>query len=358
MRKISSLQGIVLIFFVQIGIGVLTLPSVVSGAAHNLSWISIILMGIWIQLIIFLFVFALKGAKEDNFFAYFERLAGRWITKAVILILSLYFLAVSGFVLRSYVDLLNIWAFQTTPPWVLLSILTVTILYLASSRLESIARICEFFIIPLIGLFLILLTHIPDFDMEYLKPQKDMSVRPILQGSLKSSWSFVGFELGLVFFFLLQKRTRLLRVLTISNWLTVICFLYITMLSLLIFTPEILSRILWPTLSLYKLLEFRFIQRLEYIVVMVWVPMVTIVTGLYLWSAAKGLEYLNIIKDKKKVHWIGLLVLLIAFIPKNYYQTFKFSEYTGYIGMILAMLLPIFMICMRLLKQKKGGSTG
>lgn len=352
MTKITTSQCVMFIVMIQIGVGILTLPSILTQEIHSLGWASVLIAGIIMQGIVFLYYFALNDSRESSFFEYLENLTGRVISRIIIFVLLMYFMGASSSILRSFVEIINIWIYPKTPTLILVILLWVCMFYLATSKAASIARLSQFFFILVLLLLSLLLWHLQKFNYNFLRPYSDVELLSLLRGSWQASLSLIGFELIFLLYFRLKKKNDLLRILTISNWITISLYLYVVIISTVLFPPEKLEKIIWPTLSLYKLIEFRFIQRLEYIVVLVWIPLIVITTGVYLWAAFKSTKFLFKIKKDYHSYFIAFFVLLLTMLPKTHPQIIVFADYVGYFGIIFSSLLPLFLIFLKVMRKK------
>ncbi|WP_088034745.1 GerAB/ArcD/ProY family transporter [Evansella clarkii] len=351
--KLSTYQCVALIVMVQFGIGILSLPSLLMKEADSLGWISILIAGLFVQLLAVVYHFSLNNNIQSDFFHFLENLSGKFFSKLYTLILILYFLSSSCIIMNNYVYVLNIWAYPLTPHIVLIIIIWICMVYFASSKVHTLSRISVMFFYLMLLLLLLLLWHFQDFNLNYLKPPQNTSFVSLLYGTLETSLSLIGFELIILFSFYLKQKSSVLKVLTISNWVTTFIYVIIVLIAFALFSSEKLEHLIWPTLSAYKLIEFRFIQRLEFIIVFVWLPLIVITTGSYLWGVIKGVNYLFPNKNKAINYFIVLAVPILAWLPQNHPRAIKIADYVGYIGISLAIITPFLL----LLLKRFGGST-
>src|SRR5690625_7623896 len=85
-NNITTFQLIFLLIHFQIGVGVITLPYDVYMKAKSDAWISILLTGVIIQLIILLYVALIKRFQSSNLYDIVQILFGSIFVKLIIII--------------------------------------------------------------------------------------------------------------------------------------------------------------------------------------------------------------------------------------------------------------------------------
>lgn len=348
--KITQSQCVILIVMVQLGVGILSLPSLLITEVNSLGWLSVIIAGVFVQILAFVYHFGLKNVEGSNFFEGLEKLSGKVFSKILSIILFMYFIAASASILSNYVYVLNIWAYPETPKLVIVIIIWICIISLSTSKIHSISRVSQYFFIIAVVILSLLLWHFQKFNYNFLRPPTGITFTAISSGVLETSLSLIGFELIFLFFFFLKNKAKTLKILSISNWITISMYLYVVLIVFTLFTPEKLQHLIWPTLSAYKLIEFRFMQRIEYIVTMAWLPLIVITTGVYMWSAKKAFSYVASTNKKLYIFGISLFVPIIAMLPRNHPQVIEFGTYTGYAGVAIAILIPVLLILLKWMK--------
>ncbi|AND40532.1 GerAB/ArcD/ProY family transporter [Cytobacillus oceanisediminis] len=73
---------------------------------------------------------------------------------------------------------------------------------------------------------------------------------------------------------------------------TIFLYLSISIITFVFFNEEHLKHTIWATLTLLKIAEMPFIERVEYIVVSLWFLVVLPHISLHLWAICRGLKKL------------------------------------------------------------------
>src|SRR5690625_4081723 len=117
-KKISPFQLSLLLIHGQIGVGMITLASDVHADAKTDSWISVIIGGIFIQIIIFVFGFLTKRFPNDTLFEMTINIFGKYIGKVIVFLYTIYFMFVGAILLAKYIVILKTWMMPLTPKWI------------------------------------------------------------------------------------------------------------------------------------------------------------------------------------------------------------------------------------------------
>ncbi|TMW72773.1 GerAB/ArcD/ProY family transporter [Alteribacter natronophilus] len=345
--KLTTSQTVALIVMVQFGVGILSLPSVLAAEAGSLGWVPLLAAGLFVQVAAFLYHFSLGKSTEKNLFLYMESLMGSFLSKCLTAVLLLYFLAGSAIIMRNYVFVLTIWSYHETPVFIIILLVWVCVVFLATCKIHSISRVAQIVFAGVLFLLLLLLWQIPHFEYSYLRFPNTVSPSSIFSGTVETSLSLIGFELILLFHFLLKDRRQTLKIVTISNWLTIGIYLFVVLIVFMQFSPEKLGKLIWPTLSVYKLIEFRFLQRLEYIIVFSWLPLIVITSGTYLWGAGKCARYLFSIKNRWVILILSLIIFAAALMVQRHPDSVLIGDYIGYVGVGAAFFVPLLFLCFK-----------
>src|SRR5699024_7825390 len=150
-EKINSLQFIFIIVQLQVGVGILTMPYDIYNKAGGDSWLSILLAGLFIQVLLTGFHFLMKAYPNDHFFTIIQKVFGRVIGHVLILIYIMYFIVLAMSLLSRYASILCTWMMPLTPIWILIILMTVIVVYGALDGLETIGRF--FFIASFIFIY-------------------------------------------------------------------------------------------------------------------------------------------------------------------------------------------------------------
>lgn len=351
------------LFFVliqsQIGIGILSLPNVVQESAKGDGWISIILAGVVVQLILFIYWFLLKRFPNDTFTEITQKILGRFLGRIINFIIYFYFIMYGGILTILMVKVINLHLLPLTPSWVISLLILIPSIYLTVSNLRIIAR---FFVLAssliFLLLFVTLFTLILPKEIQFILPIGSSGIKNILIGSNSALISMLGFEgLLFVFPFIIDKSKGVLKTITMANILVTSFYTYLVFICLISFSPDQLNLLREPVLYLFRGLSFKMFERLDFIFLSIWmVPMTTSII-IYLFLASKR------ISDEKKsykrtVVINGILIFLISLIPHTDEVTNLFSKYVSYLSYAIIFVIPALLLIVSILfKKHETGET-
>lgn len=343
----------------QIGIGLLSLPSQIQSTSKGDAWISVLIAGFAIQLLLFIYWNLLKKFPQLTLSDITIRLFGAFVGKAINLIYYAFFILIACYAATLYVELVHTWMLTFTPSWVLLLLIIGTSLYLALENLHVIGR---FFVLTSVLFGVLLLLSIFNFSNDLhpsnLLPIGQSGVTQIFKGSEKTFFSMLGFEVLLYFFSQVQPNSkRLFGVISFANWFVTLFYAYFVLICLIGFSPKVLAQINEPVLYIFKGLTYQVFDRLDLIFLTIWIIPMTATIVSYLVLAGKSLTA-NRNSYRKLVWFNGLLVLLISWYLTNLENLDAFSKWLeyGYLIMITVVPLLLWLVSTWPTKSKKAGA--
>ncbi|WP_256256344.1 GerAB/ArcD/ProY family transporter [Paenibacillus sp. BC26] len=357
---ISRTQLFFMIIKTQIGIGLLSLPSDTQSIAGGDSWISVLLAGAVIQLVLFVYWHLLKKYPNDTLSEITIHLLGRYLGKAINVVYYAFFVLIAAYACSLYAELINIWMLPLTPGWVLLLLIVGTSVYLALDNLRVIAR---FFVFSSILFVVLILISFLNFNsvmhISNILPVGQSGMMPILSGSEKTFFSMLGFEVTLYFYSQVQgNRKGMLSVISAANGFVTLFYTYFVLICLMGLSPKALEQVNEPVLFLFKGLSFQLFDRLDLIFLTIWIIPMTATIVSYLCVAGKSLTTKR--GSYRKLVWFsgGIVFITAWFITtiENMRPFSKWLEY-GYLIMIAAVPVLLWLSSFLVKTHEKVGSV-
>lgn len=188
--------------------------------------------------------------------------------------LLIYLIVLNGFLTRIFAEVVKMFLLFNTPiEVIILSVLLVTV-FLARKGIEVLGRLAEFLLpiilLPTIILFLLLLQ---DSSINNLLPILDISFMEIVKAIPLVLFSYLGFDLILIFGAYVVKPERIPKVTSRAIIIITMFYIGLNTTTLLVFGNEQTQNLIWPTLSLFKTIELPglFIENVEAFVMAMWV---------------------------------------------------------------------------------------
>lgn len=280
---------------------------IIQNAGYD-AWISIILSGISIHILIWMMYRILAIA--DNDIIQVQRFCfGKWIGGILNFIFIFYFLLLSLIVFRVYIEVVQVWIFPLMKTWQISIPFLILIYYSVSSGFRVITGICFWgTVIPFIILFPLIFFALEFAKWDHLLPLFNHSVKDIWLSSKQMFFQYVGFEPLFMFYPFVKNPRKSQKWAHLGLLLITLLYLIVAVISFAFFSQRQLQNTLWPTLNLMKIAQFPLIERVEYIVVSIWLLLILPNVSLKIWSACRGLKKLVKLKQR-----ISLLIILVLF---------------------------------------------
>jgi spore germination protein (amino acid permease) len=354
-RKISPF----LVFFLmgnQVAVGVMGFQRIIAKTAGYDAWISIIIAGLSTNIVMW-FMYKLMeqsngGDLNDSHFILF----GKWVGSFFNLLWFTYFLAMSVGVLRSYIEVVQVWMFPDFKAfWFGLAFLSlcVYIIYGGFRTVTGIAffaYILPFYIVVVLGL------SMQFGDFHHLLPIWDHSMKDLLMAAQSMSFTNLGFE-TLLFYYPFIKNPKKAKKWTHMGLATItLVYVYIAIVSFVFFTPEQLVKEIWATLDIFKIIHLPVVERIEYVAIANWCLIILPIVCNYIWCATRILKRTFHCKQRIGVvlHCIVCLVCIPIFDTRL--QINSYLSLLGQFGfMLMYFYIPLLCVAMIIKNKFKKG---
>lgn len=351
--SITKLQLFFYLIQSQIGVGLLSLPHVVQKTAKGDGWISTLIAGAAVQVMLVIYWLLLKRFPNLIYTEITQKILGRFLGKLLNIIIYLNFILIGSVVTILFVKIINLWLLPITPSWVISILILTACIYLTISDLRIIAR---FFVLAtfliLLFLFTSFLSWFTPKEIQYILPIGNSGFKNILIGSKNSLLAMLGFE-GLLFFFpnILQNNKGVLKTLSMANIFITIFYTYFIFLTLISFSTDQLAQMREPILNLLRGITYKMVDRVDLIFLSIWmVPMSTSVIA-HLFSACKSMNVEK--KNYKKVVLLnGFIIFLITLIPHDDPFITLFDKYVSYLNYAVVFIIPTLLLIFSLLFKR------
>lgn len=362
--KNTMLHAYLLFFAIsntQVGVGVFSFQRYVYEASKRDAWISVIIAGIVTHLVLWLIIRMLQKYKSADLFGIHFDLYGKWIGTVINLIYMCYYLFVTFTIMRNYTSVVQVWIFPDLPSWVLMVLIGCLAIYAGFGGIRVIVGICLLsFLVTLPTLFLF------HSSMQYaiwtqLLPVFDSSTWEILKGAVRMGFSLAGFEIITVIYPYILNKDRVMLHSQLGVLFSNLLYLFIVVISIGYFAPDQLKRSLWPSINMLKIVEYPYLERLEFIVISVW--MLVILSGILLnsWLITRGCKRMWKLNPKPVLFGVFFIVLLISSTIKRHLDIKQFNDFVQISSIFFSLLYPTLLSCIvfivfawRKRKHRKG----
>ncbi|MEH7342958.1 GerAB/ArcD/ProY family transporter [Bacillus sp. JJ1532] len=346
-----------LVFYIvnamQLGVGVLDLAKLSRQAEQDM-WISIILSGLSIHVLIWILYRILINGKGD-IIAIHRELFGKWVGGTLSLIFTLYILMLGLTVLRVYVEIIQLWVFPEISIWFFCLVVLLVVGYFVINGFRVITGICFLSTLYMLPLLLSFLFPLKFAHFSNLFPIMDHSISDILVSAKVGTLSMTGFELLLIFYPFIKHPEKSQKWAHFAVLFTTFIFVYIAIITIVYYHQDQLKHIVWSTIMFWKIIELPGIERFEHFGIAAWLFIVLPIICLTIWSAHRGL--IQIFPVNKRFLLVVILFFLVVAVGMIEKRTSieKLRSIAGDAGFYFIYgYIPFLFIAQKIIYKLKG----
>ncbi|KZE69230.1 spore gernimation protein GerB [Fictibacillus phosphorivorans] len=350
-KQISPYMVFYMITTMQVGVGILGFERYIAKSAGHDAWIAVVLGGLSFNIIIWMIYRILLKEKTDIIGVH-RSLFGRWIGGLLSVLLLLYFSSIVITILRTYIEVIQIWVF----PQLGTEVIAIIFLFLAYSyviggiRVVAGLAVLGFFIT--IPLFLLKYYALKSGHYSNLLPFFEHSITEILAATKGVTLNYVGFELILIYLPFLKQPEKSQKWAHYGNFFTIFTYLITIVVSFVYYNQEQLQHTIWATLTLWKIVDLPFAQRFEYAGIALWLFVILPNVCIGLWSVSRGLHRLFKIKQKSALRALLLVVFTACILVIDRQQIDMMNNTVSKVGFYILYLYIPFLFVTQLIFTK------
>lgn len=346
-----------LVFFIvyssQVGVGILGFQRTIAAKAGYDAWIGVLLAGFFVQVFIWL-VYKLLGSAEGDIVDVHSKVFGKIIGSFFSFIIIFYYWLASVSVLLGFIEIIQVWMFPTLPSWILSSLILVSVYYCVSGGFRVVVGISFLsFIFPQIILIVLYIFPLKEAHFTNLLPIMNHSFRDMLDAIKSSMYTLAGTETLLMFYPFIRDPKSSKKYAHLAVLFTTLLYTLSAIVSFTYYSERQLKEIIWPELTLIKIIRLSYLERFEYLYISMYLIIVTALIALLLWCSTRGLK--KIFKKKQK-NFLIILSLLSVVISQLINEQLKetLDKYVTQMNLwIFYGYIPILLIIFTLLKRSK-----
>lgn len=363
----NMFQAYMLLFLVssgQIGVGIFGFQRIVGVYSDHDAWISVIVAGLVSHIVVGLMFWILSRYESADLYGIHQHLFGKWIGNGLSMVLMLYYLMVSVTIVRTYIELIQSWVFPTFPTWILSMTLLLLAWYGTTGGIRLIAGLStiSFFVI-LFFMGTLYISPIKYASWSHLLPIGEASPWAIMKGTISMGLTISGFESIFYFYPYIKDKSNGAKYAQYSLLFSNIIYLFMMILGIVYFSKGQLTRSIWASTSMLKIVKFPFLERLEYIASSVW--MFVVIPGLmiYIWVLGRGFKRMMGWKQRIMTPIICFVVFIGSLISQDREHIHMLSTFTGRSALFVVFLYPVVLFLFQTLilgirdqSDKKGAA--
>lgn len=344
-NEITYYQFVFLIMGTQIGAGFLALPRVLAERAGTDGWMGVVIG--WL-LSVAASIFLVKTAEKypnKTVTDILTHLFGRVPGKLATFIYMLYNIWFTWIILINAMLYIKGWFLPNTPDYLIMFLFSIPTFLIVRNGLRIIGRYSELVFYLTIWVPVLFLVPLKDGSFLHLFPLFKVEWSKMAASGLPAIYSFLGFELAFFFYPFLQKKEHAVRGIVIANTLTMLFYLVVTLACFIFISPDEITGYNQPVLNLLKVIEFRFFERVDMIILNIllliasttWIPY--FYCGVYCSS-----QLMNKADHHSHVPiFLGLFIAGTLIIHPTWEEFETWQHWMANAGIVFAYLFPAFL---------------
>ncbi|WLD93638.1 GerAB/ArcD/ProY family transporter [Alkalihalobacillus sp. AL-G] len=306
---VSAGMAFFLVHSMQIGIGILGFQRYIAKDAGYDAWISILISSVSIHIVLWM-MYSMLNKEEGDLISIHQRVFGKWFGGFLSTVAALYFLFLGVTVLRSFMEAIQVWMFPNLSMPFFLAVFLILIYYTISSGFRVVAGIAFFGVI--IPSFLILFIFFPFQygDWDYLRPVMNHSFMDLLKSAKVVTLEYIGFETILLMYPFIKHGKQSQKWAQLGVLFSTFIYVLTAIAAFVYFSEAQLERTIWATLSMFKIIEFPFVERFEYLAITTWVLVIFPNICISLWCSSRAIKRTYNCRQR----WVLILVLVITYV--------------------------------------------
>ncbi|MFC4812070.1 GerAB/ArcD/ProY family transporter [Paenibacillus sp. GCM10023250] len=312
---ISPFFIVPLMYVSMVGVGVLNFQRKVAEHAGYNAYISVVLAGISIHLIVWM-IYKIFRSNQEGLdvtainHTCFGKIAGNIINFAIVL----YFFLGAYIEFEAYIEVIQVWNFPSIKILPLSTLLAALIYYTISGGFRTVTGLSFLgFLMTLIFIIPENLSVLPYAHPLNLMPLFNHSITDILLSSKSMLYQFLGFEALLLFYPFIKSPAKSQKWAHVMVLFVTFMYLMVIIITFMYFSEGQLREISWPTLNMLKIVEGPVFQRIEYLAISLWLLKNLSGISLSLWASCRGMKAIFRIKPR-----VSLLAFLVGFLILEY----------------------------------------
>lgn len=272
---ITLMQYILLIHASQVGTGIFSLPRQLAETSGTDGWMTVLLAWIINCLAGWIMLLTLRKYPDFTLLDLLSHLFGKWLGKLLSLALIIYFACVGLVIMVNSMLYIKSWFMPNTPAYLVVLLFAIPSYLVVRNGLRVQARYIELVFYMTMWMPLFMLIPIGGGNTLFLLPFLKEGWLPVLQGLPKTIFAYAGFEILYIIYPFLQKKKYAIHGFLIGNTLTMLYYLFVTIVCFIFYTPDGITTLNQPVLSLLKNIEFRFLERFDMIFLAIYLLVVS-----------------------------------------------------------------------------------
>lgn len=364
-EKIDIKQFTLVVALFSIGTSVLLTPAHSAAQAKESAWMAPLLSYITGVLLISLFIYIGRLQPDLNLFQHNEFAFGKWIGKAMSLILVFYSLIGASTVLWTVGDFMVVQIMPETPIMYICILFMVLPIYGAKLGIETIAKTAEiFFPWIILLLVMIVLLSIPNIDLSQILPLVDTPFSKIISASIfEFSVSTIPLIMVFALFPSFVNKVRKGNIFILIGYLFAgLIITSITFISITVLGADLSGLYSYPTYVMSERIKgVVLLDRLEVFIAISWILTIFFKLFFYFYTSLIGFaQVIGVDNYRPLTVPLGVIVIALSLIvyPDTIYAS-KWNQDTWVpLSILVGVLYPVILLLASKVKKMRNSNKG
>ncbi|MZQ86450.1 GerAB/ArcD/ProY family transporter [Paenibacillus sp. 5J-6] len=358
-ERLHPLQLSILIYSIQNGLVLYTLPRTTAEYFGTNGWLSIVITFVLVNINILLIAMSYKLGKGRSIFEIIEANVPKWVMFPVYFFIICVWIGMASMIMRDYIFIMKMIFYPTLPAFYFVLFFTLLSFQLLRGGIYQIAKALAVLIIFTLPMIFLLFYLVPEFDFSRFTPFIFKGGTNPFKGTLQVYSAFLGMEVSMLFFPMVENKWT--KSLFIGNFFSTVIYLLVTFMNFGFFSFNQILNDLYPVMTLFEYTEVPFLSRAENLCFCVYAFKVLSTTVIYYWGAQQ--IFGNMMKNVKPNFWIIFILALgfiLALIPNSVLDVAKSLKLLSNCATGIAWGLPIFVLgnlAIQILKNQRHRET-
>lgn len=353
-EKLSQFHVTILIFMTQSGMVIFSLPRLVAQHFGTNGWLSLPFISLIVSINICLIAAVYHLGKGKSIFEILEQSIPKWVLSPFYIFIMACWAIFGCLIGKKYILIFQMLAFPTASPVIFKLVFDLLLFAFIIKGIYNMSKAVTVYFLLTIWMILLLFYFYPDFQWERLTPFVFQDRALSIQGFQDVYAAFLGFELSLLFFPYINKKTKILKAVLTGNLIVTLYYTYLCLIAFGTYGQIYLKTLQYPLLSMFAYMQFPFIQGTEILFYSFFMFSIITTSGLYLWASKETGRRIFPINEKLLTLCIVLFTYGFSYLPKTMNELDHLLTILSYILVCSSFLLPIGLILLLLVQRMRG----
>ncbi|QOR64626.1 GerAB/ArcD/ProY family transporter [Cytobacillus suaedae] len=353
-ETLSSFHIVLLTYQIQSGVVLFSLPGLLAEHFGTNGWIVIFFLSGTVMANIFVISLAYKFGNGTSIFEVLENSFSKIFLYPFYFGLALVWSLLGCMVGKKYILLFQMLSFPNTNPMLFKVAFNILAFLLLIKGLYNISKAATIIFLLTVWIVFLEVFHIPEIELSRYTTFFLQGGNDWVKGILDAYSAFLGYELAILFFPYVTKKSKLIRSVYIGNLVTTSVYLSVMVVCFGFYSYQQLSHMLFPVLDLLAFIQLPFMARIENILFTAFFLKTLLTTVLYYWAT---LQVLKRIFKKTHDQLISICFIIFTFVlsffPSIMSEVNLWLTNLAYVQIVIAFGLPLIVLMAIFIKRVK-----